>query len=142
MTLDNMNQWLNSLSDGIAQKLIPWLDSLSIPGETVILLLKVTGVAAGILAFLSAWRVYTLHSSLPAAKAAKLMRQYRIKVPVPEETVLAVLDTAEDQPEEHQIKEKRSLLAFTIPDDAQSLLDAITVQVSLDNGWRGSFANN
>lgn len=103
--------------------------------ETVILAMQITGVAASLLSILTFFKTVKLSNSLSIAKATQFIRESRKPIPVITETAIPQLEL-EETPQ--QPKQKRIPLTFTIPEEAQSLLDIITVQVNYEDGWCGA----
>lgn len=111
------------------------LAQIPLTPEKLILILRVGGVVAGLLAIRCLFRAISLNNSLSIAKA-----QYFIYA---ESNFTAPTITEQSMPKleihtkEEPAKPKRPLLYFTISEDAQKLLEKVSVEVSFEDGWCG-----
>lgn len=111
------------------------LERIPLSEEGLILAMQITGVAAILLTILTIFKITKLSDSLSVVKATQFIRESRKPIPVITEASIPHLEL-EETPQ--QPKQKRIPLTFTIPEEAQSLLDIITVQINYEDEWYGA----
>lgn len=109
------------------------IESLPISTENLILTLRIMGIGFGFLAIMLLFHAIHLSNSLSVAKAKQFINnEYYQTVELTEADMPAF-----DAPKSASAP-RQKIVCFTISEEAQQLLDKLSVNISYENGWCGS----
>lgn len=129
-------EWIESLLEKIPQPdpavVVPYVNSLGIKVEALILLLQITAIAAVAMGLIVLVRTMHLRNSLSVRKAKQFIEKRKRPIPAKPEPIITILQLPEyAQPEVI----KKPLIDFVLTAEAQQLLDKLTAEVNMEDGW-------
>ena len=135
--LQQFKEWVTELTEKIPQPdpavVVPYVNSLGIKIEALILLLQITAIAAAAMGLIVLVHTIHLRNSLPVRKAKQFIEKRKRPIPAKPEPIITILQLPEyEQPE---VEVKKPLIDFTLTAEAQQLLNKITVEVNVEDGW-------
>ena len=117
-----------------ASKIVPFVNELPVTVEAIIQLLRITAIAAAAMGLISLFSAIGLNNGLPIKKAKQFLAKRKQPVVIKAEPIVTILDLPNFDTIDPK-KEKRPLVSFKLTEDAQKLLDKITVDVNTEDGW-------
>lgn len=110
-----------------------FIESLPISEENLIITLRIAGIAFGFLAVMLLFHAINLSNALSVVKAKQLINNENFTIVTLTEANMPVFEV----PQRTSVTGPK-IVSFTISEESQQLLDKLSVNISYENGWRGS----